>query len=174
MKEIWKKIPGAEFYEVSNHGRARSLPRTVKNNSHSGRNVKEKILNPSEDNGGYLHITVNRKSTLVHRAAWSAFIGPIPAGMTVNHKDFNRKNNKIENLEICTHRENIAYSAKRGRYKGRSGELGPNAKITNKAANDIRRLKASGISAKILSKKYGICVGQIFRIVQGRSFPPQS
>jgi len=46
----------------------------------------------------------------VHRAIWEAFVAPIPQGMEINHKDLDRANNRIENLELVTHQENIIHA----------------------------------------------------------------
>ena len=50
-----------------------------------------------------------------------AFIGEIPPGMAVNHKDFDKSNNTLENLEIVTYSENNKHSAKAGRYDDKGG-----------------------------------------------------
>ena len=47
---------------------------------------------------------------MVHRLVYEAFIGDIPSGFEINHKDLNRGNNCSENLEIMTHLENVQYS----------------------------------------------------------------
>jgi len=46
----------------------------------------------------------------VHRALWEAFVGPIPDKMEINHKNLNRADNRLENLELVTHRENIQHA----------------------------------------------------------------
>ena len=46
----------------------------------------------------------------VHRAMWEAFIGPIPEGMELNHKNLNRADNRLENFELLTHRENVQHA----------------------------------------------------------------
>lgn len=70
---------------------------------------------------------------VVHRAMWEAFIGPIPKGMEINHKNLDRADNRLENLELLTHQENIQHAfdeyrkdpanrqpaGKSGSYRGR-------------------------------------------------------
>ena len=46
----------------------------------------------------------------VHRAMWEAFVGPIPEGMEINHKNLDRADNRLDNLELLTHRENIQHA----------------------------------------------------------------
>lgn len=64
------------------------------------------------DNGlGYvcskLRKNGNRYTVYIHRLMWQTFIGDIPDGYEINHIDHNKKNNKLENLELVTHSENL-------------------------------------------------------------------
>ena len=54
-------------------------------------------------NGVYKHVRI-------HRAVWEAFNGPIPGRLEVNHKNLNRSDNRIENLELLTHQENVQHA----------------------------------------------------------------
>jgi hypothetical protein len=95
--EIWIPIIFAKKYYVSNYGR-------IKNNTI--------ILNPFLDKDGYKRIKLynnfgKRKSYRVHDVVAICFLGDLPAGMEVNHKDGNKWNNRPENLEIVTHKYNI-------------------------------------------------------------------
>jgi hypothetical protein len=54
----------------------------------------------------------------VHRAMWEAFVGPIPEGMEINHKNLDRADNRLENLELLTHRENIQHAIDAYKAKG--------------------------------------------------------
>ena len=48
----------------------------------------------------------------VHRVVWESFHGPIPDGYEINHKDCNKKNNRIDNLELVTHKENMDHAVR--------------------------------------------------------------
>ena len=89
---------------VSNKGRVMSLKDS--NNP--------KILKTFLSKSGYVRVNLMRKGKLkqvfVHRLVAEAFIGKIPKGMTVNHKDGNKTNNDLTNLEIVTQSENILHS----------------------------------------------------------------
>ena len=105
MKEIWKDKKDYEGrYQVSNWGRVKSLKR---------KNVlKEKILKPYVDKDGYLTVMLNnpRKTFLVHRLVAEAFI-PNPDNLPqVNHKDENKQNNVVINLEWCDVKYNNEYN----------------------------------------------------------------
>ena len=119
--EIWKPVNYngfGDYYEVSNFGRVKSLERDVWHPhprcKDGGFNIhlKEKILNPrvSNNNKGYLNIDLNRDGvayeTEVHVLVYSAFVEDIPDGMTINHKDGDKLNDTLDNLELATYSEN--------------------------------------------------------------------
>ena len=111
MKEIWQDIKGYEGkYQISSLGRIKSLKRKNVTTTH--------IIKPRLDKNGYLLINLsmnNHKNTFkVHRLVAETFI-PNPDNLPcVNHKDENKTNNKITNLEWCTVKYNNAYN---NRYK---------------------------------------------------------
>ena len=81
---------------------------------------KEKIKSNKTSTDGYhlitLSVNCNNRTIAVHRLVAQEFI-PNPNNLPeVNHKDFNRKNNCVENLEWCTHQDNVSYSVKEGNY----------------------------------------------------------
>lgn len=101
--EIWKPVIGYEgLYEVSNQGRVKSL-----NYNKTG---KEKILRPWKGRG-YLQVSLwkdgKRRTPLVAKLVWGSFNGPIPEGMEVNHINEDRTDNRLENLNLMTRKENI-------------------------------------------------------------------
>lgn len=112
-KEQWKDIPEYEgMYQVSNLGNIKSLSREVCNSKRCFIS-KEKILKLSKDSGNYsivhLYIKGSKRSTKkVHQLVAECFLNHKPCGynLVINHKDFNRLNNNIENLEIVNTREN--------------------------------------------------------------------
>lgn len=100
MQEVWKPINcGNGHYFISNYGR-------VKNT--------ERILTPWDNGNGYLVITLTHKrkkvNRYVHRLVAEAFIGEIPQGYVVNHIDYEKRNNAVGNLEICSQLENVRHS----------------------------------------------------------------
>ena len=105
--EIWKDVKGYEgLYQVSNLGGIKSLG--------NSQNRKEKLLRTSIRNGyctTYLYKNNKKKSFLCHRLVAEAFI-PNPDNLPqVNHKDENKLNNCVENLEWCTAKYNVNYSS---------------------------------------------------------------
>jgi len=112
--EIWKPVKGHEgLYEVSSHGRVRALEK-FKNNPICGKVLlKGKMLKDQTPSDPYARIKLCRNGThyleSVHRITAMAFLGS-PDGRHVNHKDLNKRNNKLENLEWVTPDQNTCAS----------------------------------------------------------------
>lgn len=112
--EEWRDVSQYEgFYQVSNLGRVKSLSREVKNNNGSF-STKETILNPSKTSKGYLRVNLSKRSSrkifLVHVLVAKAFIPLLDDKLQVNHKDGDKTNNVVSNLEWVTNSENIQHS----------------------------------------------------------------
>ena len=90
------------IYQASNLGRIRSLE--------NSRKKKGRVLKTAVNKRGYHTVTLSkngvRKGAKVHRLVWSAFNGPIPEGMQINHIDENPLNNKLDNLNLMAPKEN--------------------------------------------------------------------
>lgn len=118
MLEIWKSIKDFEnCYEVSNLGNVRSLDRYYYCKSKEKPNLfKGKILKQRFDKYGYLTVNLkkNQKSHIkkVHRLVAIAFLENKNKCTNINHKDGNKNNNSVSNLEWCTIRENTQHRTK--------------------------------------------------------------
>lgn len=118
MNEIWKDIVGYEgLYQVSNLGRIKSLSRFKKCGKENtiGYIKPECILKPNKQKSGYCYITLKGKQTkftTIHRLVAQAFIPNPNDYPCVNHKDENKSNNNVYNLEWCTKAYNNSYNNK--------------------------------------------------------------
>lgn len=113
-EEIWKPVVGyEELYEISSYGRVRSLacPRSGKKHS---RRKSERIMKPSYNKAnGYYSIALTKDEKMhhfyIHRLVATSFL-PNPNNLPeVNHKDENKVNNRVDNLEWCDRMHNIHY-----------------------------------------------------------------
>ena len=162
MSEEWVPIVDYEgIYEISNFGGVRSAIK--RGNVYKGRILKPKIIN-----GGY-HVVELRKnkkshSFLVHRLVLKAFVGVCPDGKQINHKDGNKTNNNLENLEYVTASENVLHAFRIGLIS-HVGEKNGNSKLTKENIYEIRRLAADGCSQASIARRFGVTRGHIHKIV---------
>jgi len=115
--EIWKNIKNNQNYQVSNLGNIKSLKRLV-NTNFGQRTVNERLLKQSYDKDGYcilcLNIEDKRKTYRIHRLVAEHFITNENDNYdTVNHKDFNKRNNNVDNLEWVSNMDNTRHYHKR-------------------------------------------------------------
>lgn len=109
--EIWKDIPGYEGrYQVSNLGRVKSL-------NYNKTGIEQIMV--VENIRGYLSLNLSRNGKVkhfrVHRLVWEAFNGPIPEDMQVNHINEDKSDNRLENLNLMTPKENTNWGTGRER-----------------------------------------------------------
>jgi hypothetical protein len=125
MEEVFKDIPGYEgLYQVSNLGRVKSLPKELCN--HLGCHIsKEKILTPRPINGYFLVALCNnnkRKDIYIHQLVAMSFLNhkPCKYKLVVDHINNNPSDNRVENLQVVTHRYNTYKTQGKyvSKYKG--------------------------------------------------------
>lgn len=128
QEEVWLPVKGYEgIYEISSHGNARSLNRTVLNTG-TGlmMSLKGKSLSLKPDTQGYHRINLRKdgksKTAKIHQLVAIAFLNHTPCGyqLVVDHIDEDKTNNNISNLQVILHRENLSRSrkGKKGKYPG--------------------------------------------------------
>lgn len=108
--EEWRRVSGYERYEVSSMGRIRANTRC----SH------DRILSPATLSNGYVVVCIGaqpgapRQNHHVHRLVAEAFLGPVPIGRQVNHKNGIKADNRVANLEYVTASENVRHAVQAG------------------------------------------------------------
>lgn len=158
-KEIWKPIKGYEnLYEVSNHGNVKSFIR------HGNNRVR--ILNGSladHDSERYLLVSLHKnnikENKRIHIIVAETFLGKPNFKVHIHHKDENRLNNHVDNLEWVTVRQHSR--------KHILGVKNPNHKLCDKDVKTMRFLKAlyPEIKNKYFSAIFGVKVGQISKVL---------
>jgi hypothetical protein len=146
--EVWKDIVGYEgMYQVSNYGNVKSLERVVVRSNGSKMYIKEKLLNKRLNDRGYIEIKLSKNGksgyAKLHRLVAQAFIPNPENKPQVNHKDTDKENNHVDNLEWNTHSENQKHAHANGLYD-RSGEANSCNKVSEQDVIEIRTRKASG------------------------------
>lgn len=121
-KEIWKTYPDYPFIQASNLGRVRTRDRYVPVKGGGKRLVKGRILKQHKNRYGYMQVNFNvngkQVNLLTHRIVATCFL-PNPEHLEqVNHKDCNRANNSVDNLEWCSASYNRQYTEKYGKAFG--------------------------------------------------------
>lgn len=160
---IWKKIPGFSNYRVSQTGCVRSFARSV-----------YKDLVQLTDKQGYKYVCIVSDSkknfhAMVHRLVAIAFIPNPENKPQVNHKDGNKANNTVENLEWCTAKENVEHS-----YNTNLAHIGTkrhNAKLTKEQVIEIRKCGLNKTETyESLAKRFNIDASTIHDAAVGESY----
>jgi hypothetical protein len=163
-REEWRDVVGNDgYYKVSNHGRVVGKKGTILNPYITGKGYKT--------GDGYSTVKINRRNQKVHRMVAEAFI-PNPSGLPqVNHRDGDKSNNFVNNLEWCTPSDNAQHAIKAGLFA--SGEKSPFSKLTYKDVEEIRTHYQKGCSlygVKPLSRMYGVSSTTIRNILKGKKW----
>lgn len=164
----WKPILGfIGLYEISDDGQV------VRISTH-GRRPKaiRRVVRPHRKPNGYYAVDIQRDQqryrTYLHRAVWEAFREPIPSGFEINHRDGDRSNNRLDNLELTTSSGNMLHcfqelSPSLNRVRG---EEHHKAQLTADDVLTIVKLARAGNSWRELGLMFGVsktAIGHIFR-----------
>lgn len=168
--EHWKPVRGFDgYYSVSDLGRVRR-DAPGGNMTHVG-----KILKPGIGGGcGYRFVILTkprsggiRKNVRVARLVAETFIGP-PGHMTVNHKNGNKGDNRVANLEYMTAADNTRHGRS---VLGRCvGEAHGRAKLTAAIVQSARKDAKSGTPVRQLAKKHGVAAPVMGRAIRGETW----
>lgn len=181
MTEEWREPPGYEgIFEVSSLGNIRSIRRTliVSGRNASGdfsckRGYGGRLLSPATTRLGYKQTRYGGKAILVHRLVALAFLDNPESKPFINHKNGVRTDNRVSNIEWCTHSENLRHAYRElGAVNGFAGKFSKNHP-TSKPVTAIS-LKTGAIHAfdcalDAVRSGIGTDSGQISRACNGKA-----
>lgn len=158
-EELWKVIPFESNYEVSTYGRIRNVSTT-------------QIKSQRSDRYGYRRVTLypSGKTYTIHRLVAEVWIPPKEEGLQINHKDFDKTNNQLDNLEWCSVKDNCVHRETFLDPDRISGEKNPMARYTSQQVLDIRAEHSTGVSYLEIARRTGVPAEPIRRIVKRESW----
>ena len=171
--EEWRDIKWAPAYQVSSLGRVRSRCKPgPKNSTRKPRLYATwSILDGSVTVYGYRSVIIDGQRKFAHVLVADAFLGPKPLGLEVNHKDANKLNNRTENLEYVTRRENILHAIRLGLRPTPSGERCHKVVTKDAEAVAILRKVLSGKSCNAVAQECGLCTSTVRNWLVGLTRP---
>lgn len=172
MEEIWKDIAGYEgHYKAGSLGNIMSLERQITNSRYGKGKIKQRLLKGQLKKSGYIEVQLRLDAVMekfkAHRLIANAFISNPLNKPVVNHKNGIKSDNRVENLEWCTHSENGKHAFKIGLKKSPYGKV-------NKRSNKVVQMDLGGNfinifdSYAIASQKTGVHVTNIYACVIGK------
>jgi len=175
MKTIWIDIGGYEgLYQISSYGKIKSVARRSSPYNNNGttttNTVRSRILKLTK-NRGYYRVCLCKKGVSkvypIHRLVAIAFISNLDNKPEINHKNGIKTDNRIENLEWCTRKENADHASKNGLYNSEKGADRYNAKLGEKEVLEIRKkYKPRIYTMPMLAKEYKVSKSCIQGIVE--------
>lgn len=159
--EIWKSIIEYPNYEISSLGRVKSKSRIITDSLGRVKHISSRILKQGDSMGyAFVNLVKNGKvnSIKVHVLVAQAFLGQRPDGYDVCHKNGNKKDNNVDNLEYGTRSKNNLDN-----YRI-NGCVTKNQKLTVDEVKEIKKQLQQGVSQRKLALKYGVCKSTIAAI----------
>lgn len=169
VAEEWRPVVGYEgWYSVSNIGRVRR--------DRGGKGtLPGLILKLAISNVGYPNVQLSKdaaiKRVLVHSLVAAAFIGLRPSGLHINHKNGDKLDNHVSNLEYVTVSENVRHALRTGLATAKKGEDAPGARLTEVDVVKIRVRYSKGEEIDSIASDFGIHRRHVDAIARGKFWP---
>jgi hypothetical protein len=156
MDEIWKHIPGYQYYQISTTGQIKSLDRRLPHNKHKTYMIRKgKLLTPYVNQSGYYIIRLCESGQIfrtIHSLVALTFIPNPENKPQVNHINGDKKDNRVENLEWVTNGENMKHAYRIG-LKCNKGIKNPGNKLSE---NDILEIRNSNEKQDVIANRFNI------------------
>lgn len=168
--EKWIPIKGyEEHYEVSNYGRVRNIPRAYCLTYRGGRYVSKTTVNKPTNNGkGYGRVFLSKYNKVttkyVHRLVAENWCSNPLKCKEINHIDGNKSNNKSDNLEWVTRRQNVIHARRAGLF------IPSFTKFTIEQVDEILLLCGQGVSPIRVARLFQVYKTSIYNILAGRTW----
>jgi len=136
----------------------------------------KKVRAEMTNKAGYLQVRLMRDSKRIyasaHRLVWIHFNGPIPQGITINHKDGVKRNNSPGNLELATYGEQRIHACRvlNAGHWDCKGEKHPKTHLVDANVMEMRKLRRSGVMVKDIAKMFGMTKKATSFITTGRTW----
>lgn len=123
------------------------------------------------ENNGYRRIRIGRLGTLTaHRLVWLALRGSIPVGLEVNHKNLDKGDNRIDNLELVTHTENVHHAIANGVVRVLRGAEVGTSKLSEDDVVEIRQRVGRGEAKRAVARAFDVTPTLVRHIVSGKAW----
>lgn len=173
INEIWKPIESIDDYSISSIGRVkRNFLVITQNNQHGSfkRELPERILKNSKDKYGYHRVVIKRKGYFLHRLVAIAFISNPENKLEINHINGIKVDNRVNNLEWATHKENMRHALENKLNANHRGINNKYYQSTIMSEDEVIEAKKiynnDNTSFKKLSEKYNVSKSTIMRVIK--------
>lgn len=140
-------------------------------------NSKGRIIKGSIGNNGYAKTVLTDKNgefnATIHQIIWVSANGSYDSSTEINHKDGNKLNNLLENLELVSKSENIKHAFVSG-LREHGGTTWWISKLTKENLRDIYRLRKLGWKQEKIAKKFNVNQGSISNVLLGKHYKKEA